>query len=354
MGLRLKVLLIFLLSAVISVASCFLLLGSAFLLYRRGIATSLFSYMYRHVGIQPVMIILGVLLFLLIFLLLFKRTIKYIEEISESVREISQGNLDTRIAVKTTDELGKLANNINSMTEKLKSSIEDERNAERTKNELVTSVSHDLRTPLTSILGYLGLIVNNKYRGEDELKHYAGIAFKKSKKLNRLIDELFDFTRISYGGMKLKTSEINLGSLLEQLTEEFFPVFKESGMECRLSIPKERIAIIADGDLLARVFENLITNAVRYGSEGKYIDIELSVNLSNAVVKVTNYGTPISQKDIPYIFDRFYRAEQSRSQQTGGTGLGLAIAKNIVELHCGSISVATGDNSTTFEVKLSL
>jgi signal transduction histidine kinase len=117
---------------------------------------------------------------------------------------------------------------------------------------------------------------------------------------------------------------------------------------------KEKIAIKADGDLLARVFENLITNAVRYGCDGTYIDIELSTNINNAVIRVTNYGTPISQKDIPYIFDRFYRAERSRSQQTGGTGLGLAIAKNIVELHGGSISVSAGDNSTTFEIKLSL
>ncbi len=354
MGLRSKILLLFLISAVISVFSCLLLLGAAFLLYRRGIAKSLFSYMYRHVGIQPVMIILGILLFLLIFLLLSKRTIKYIEEISESVREISQGNLDTRIVVKTTDELGKLAFNINTMTEKLNSSMKDERNAERTKNELVTSVSHDLRTPLTSILGYLGLIVNNKYRDEGELKHYAGIAFKKTEKLNKLIDELFDFTRISYGGMKLKTSKINLGSLLEQLNEEFFPIFKAADMESRLSIPKEKVCITADGDMLARVFENLITNAVRYGSEGKYIDIELSITLNNAIIRVTNYGTPISQKDIPYIFDRFYRAEKSRSQQTGGTGLGLAIAKNIVELHGGDIYASAGDNLTTFEVKLSL
>jgi signal transduction histidine kinase len=243
MGLRLKILLLFLLSAVISVVSCLLLLGAAYLLYRRGIASSLFSYMNRHIGIQPAMIILGTVLFLVIFLLLSKRTIKYIEEISKSVEEISQGNLDTKITVKTSDELGRLAVNINTMTEKLKSSMEDERNAERTKNELITSVSHDLRTPLTSILGYLGLVVNNKYRNEKELKHYADIAFKKSKRLNKLIDELFEFTRISYGGMKLNVSEISLGSLFKQLTEEFFPIFKEAGMECRLSVQKKRLPL---------------------------------------------------------------------------------------------------------------
>mgnify|MGYP000934988644 FL=1 len=136
------------------------------------------------------------------------------------------------------------------------------------------------------------------------------------------------------------------------MAEEFVPIFKDAGMKYRLDIPEKKVFILADGPLLVRVFENLLINAVRYGKEGKYVDINLRRNGDEAIVDIVNYGEIISQRDLPYIFDRFYRVEKSRSQKTGGTGLGLSISKSIVELHHGSIKAFSGEDKTTFEVAL--
>ncbi|MDP4092126.1 MAG: HAMP domain-containing sensor histidine kinase [Bacillota bacterium] len=351
---RWKIIFVFLLSLILSVACAFALLGMAFLLYRFSTFQTMLRYAYHSIGILPCMITVGVLFFFIFYYVLTKRSISYFEEISRTLKKISEGRLDVRIPVRSTDELGMLAGNINNMMDQLKTSIEVERNSERSKNELITSVSHDLRTPLTSILGYLGLIVNNRYRDEAELRYYADIAYQKTIRLNKLIDELFEFTRINYGGIELRPVRINLGELLEQLTEEFYPIFENGGLECSLNIPQEKVLIMADGDLLARVFDNLVTNAVRYGSEGKKIDIVMKTDNDSALISVTNYGTTIPENAMPHIFERFYRVEQSRSVKTGGTGLGLAIAKNIVDLHGGNLSVSSNNGQTTFTVILKL
>lgn len=303
-------------------------------------------------GTIPVAIITGVFLFVVFFFLLTQRSIRYIQKISTTVGQIAKGKFDVRIPIESTDELGVLAERINLMASQLKTSIEEERRAEQAKSELVTSISHDLRTPLTSVLGYLGLIVNDRCKDEVELIYYADIAYDKANRLKKLIDELFEFTRISYGGMKIKPDNLNLGELLEQLAEEFVPILEEKGMEYRLSLPEDRIFVKGDGDLLVRVFENLISNASRYGDQGKYIDIILTREKNDAVVDIVNYGEPIPEWQLPHIFERFYRVEESRSLETGGTGLGLAIAKNIVELHQGSISAHSDEGKTTFRVRL--
>lgn len=303
-------------------------------------------------GIIPATILAGVFLFVLFFFLLTQRSIRYIEKISNAVGQIAKGEFDVRIPIKTSDELGVLANHINLMASQLKTSIEEERRAEQAKNELITSISHDLRTPLTSVLGYLGLIANDRYKDEVELIYYADIAYDKAKRLKKLIDELFEFTRISYGGMKIKLNKLNIGELLEQLAEEFVPILEEKGMEYRLDMPEDRIYIKGDGDLLVRVFENLISNAARYGNRGKYIDIVLKKEKNEAIIDIINYGEPIPKWQLPHVFERFYRVEESRSLETGGTGLGLAIAKNIVELHKGRISAHSDEGKTTFRVRL--
>src|SRR5690606_8323831 len=151
------------------------------------------------------------------------------------------GDLDINIPIKSNDELGFLAQNINNMAAKLKKSIEDERNAERTKNELITSVSHDLRTPLTSIMGYLELITSDRYDNEIRMRHYADIAYQKSKRLKRMIDDLFELTTLDHGKIELNKARIDLGQLLEQLTEEFVPILYEANMEYRLFLPNYKI-----------------------------------------------------------------------------------------------------------------
>ena len=345
----------FISSILLAIVGVFVLLLLASILSSiSGLFEGLFSILSWGIGEVPTMILTGCILFLIIFFTLTKGSIRYLEEISRTLDKIAGGDFDIRIPKRSNDELGELAENINQMTRQLKQSIEEERNAEQAKNELITSVSHDLRTPLTSILGYLDLIDSDQYKDEVKLRYYVNIAYHKSQRLKKLIDDLFEFTRMSYGGMKAKPELIDLGKLLEQLAEECVPLFLDAGMEYRLSVPREKIIVLADGDLMARVLENLISNGIRYGKTGKYVDLELVKDGAWAVVRVANYGEPISQGDLSHLFERFYRVEKSRSGETGGTGLGLAIAKSIIDLHQGRISAYNDPDRTVFEVRLQI
>jgi signal transduction histidine kinase len=353
---RWKLVGLFFLSASLSVVTCVGLAFVAIILYEynwlpfRGV----FVLLHESVGVIPTMIIVGLVLFVFYVVVLSFRHIRYLEEIGRAVQRLSTGQLDHKIPIRTRDEMGKLAENINIMSAKLKSSMEEERQAVQAKQELITNVSHDLRTPLTSIKGYLQYIHENRYKDEVELMYYADIAYQKTLRLERMVNDLFEYTRVAYGQTKLKLVPIDLRELLGQLSAELRLMAEEAGMELAMDGPEERVMIKADGDKLVRVFENLISNAVRYGRDGRRVDIRLRQSGEMAEVRVINYGEPIPRKDLPYIFDRFHRVDKSRSADTGGTGLGLAIARNIVELHQGTITAASDEAQTCFTVKLPL
>lgn len=273
----------------------------------------------------------------------------YLEEIRNGLREIAKGNFDTDIPVQSGSQLGEVAESINQMSRQLHQSILEERNAEKTKNDLITGVSHDLRTPLTSILGFLEVIEEDRYQDEVELRYYVNIAYEKAQNLKKLIDDLFEYTRIN-NGLPLDIREIDMAQFMRQLIEEFVPALEKAGMECKLAA-NEGLVIRADGAQLVRAYENLITNAIRYGESGKRIDIAVRSDGNQVSISFTNYGDPIPERDLPFIFDRFYRVEASRSKQTGGTGLGLAITKSIVEVQGGEIRVRSDRQRTIFETR---
>ncbi|KZS47242.1 two-component sensor histidine kinase [Paenibacillus glucanolyticus] len=273
----------------------------------------------------------------------------YLEEITHGLREIAKGNFDTEIPVYSGSQLGEVAESINQMSRQLHQSILEERYAEKTKNDLITGVSHDLRTPLTSILGFLEVIEEDRYQDEVELRYYVNIAYEKAQNLKRLIDDLFEYTRIN-NGLPLDIRKIDMVRFIRQLIEESVPTLEKSGMECNLTA-EEDLIIMADGAQLVRAYENLISNAIRYGESGKIIDIAVRSDRDQVSISFTNYGDPIPERDLPFIFDRFYRVEGSRSKQTGGTGLGLAITKSIVEVQGGEIRVRSDERRTTFETR---
>lgn len=273
----------------------------------------------------------------------------YLEEIRNGLREIAKGNFDTDIPVQSGSQLGEVAESINQMSRQLHQSILEERNAEKTKNDLITGVSHDLRTPLTSILGFLEVIEEDRYQDEVELRYYVNIAYEKAQSLKKLIDDLFEYTRIN-NGLPLDIREIDMAQFMRQLIEEFVPALEKAGLECKLAA-EEGLVVRADGAQLVRAYENLISNAIRYGELGKRIDIAVRSDGNQVSISFTNYGDPIPERDLPFIFDRFYRVEASRSKQTGGTGLGLAITKSIVEVQGGEIRVRSDRQRTTFETR---
>ena len=303
-------------------------------------------------------LISGMGIFSLAFYLLQRRSIGYISRLAEGISAIAAGNLETKIEVKGDDEFSEMAENINKMTVELRELLNIERESEQSKTDLITNIAHDLRTPLTSIIGYLELLSGkNRVQLSPEMQQkYLEIAYNKSRRLEQLIADLFSFTKLSYGKITMKVSYVDIVKLLSQLLEESYPSFVEKGLSYELRSNVPMLEIAADGNLLARLFENLIGNAIKYGADGKRVTVRINAEEENDVVevKVINYGYVIPEKDLPLIFNKFYRVDQSRSTQTGGTGLGLAIAKDIAQMHGGSISVSSDLSGTVFSVHLKI
>ena len=306
----------------------------------------------QHTAVVLLYLILGILLFSVTFMILQEPYILYISRISEAVQNISEGNLNTVIDVIGDDEFSSMAANLNHMAADIKKLMEKERESERTKNELITNVAHDLRTPLTSIIGYLELLAGNQQVPADMQHKYIEIAYGKSRRLQKLIEDLFGFTKLNCGKIAMHVGQIDIVKLLGQLVEEAYPNFVEKGLSYDLQSNVPAKIINADGNLLARLFDNLIGNAIKYGADGKRVLVKIHAEGETVTVSVTNYGYVIPADELPLIFNKFYRVEQSRSSSTGGTGLGLAIAKEIVDMHGGTISVASDLNGTVFTVKL--
>lgn len=306
----------------------------------------------QHTAVVLLYLIFGILLFSVTFMILQEPYVRYISRISEAVQNISEGDLNTVIDVIGDDEFSSMAANLNHMAADIKKLMEKERESERTKNELITNVAHDLRTPLTSIIGYLELLAGNQQVPADMQHKYIEIAYGKSRRLQKLIEDLFGFTKLNCGKIAMHVGQIDIVKLLGQLVEEAYPNFVEKGLSYDLQSNVPAKIINADGNLLARLFDNLIGNAIKYGADGKRVLVKIHAEGETVTVSVTNYGYVIPADELPLIFNKFYRVEQSRSSSTGGTGLGLAIAKEIVDMHGGTISVASDLNGTVFTVKL--
>ncbi|MBR6407782.1 MAG: HAMP domain-containing histidine kinase [Clostridia bacterium] len=305
---------------------------------------------YNTMGAVLPTVLLIILLTIVLFFYFCTGAIRYINEISRSVNRIAKGDLAITVPIKSHDEFGELAQNINDMTEQLRRSAIQQREAEQTKSELITSVAHDLRTPLTSIIGYLQLINDEPGLSQETIRRYVSIAYNKSRSLERLIEDLFDYTRFGNSEIGIRHNIIDMCGLLTQLADECYPLFQNAGMKCVLHLD-DPILISGDGDLLARVFDNLFNNAIKYG-EGKDCDVYAQKQNGKAVFRVVSHGKEIPKDKLDRIFDRFYRVEQSRSSKYGGTGLGLPIARSIIHLHGGSINVTSENGETAFIVEL--
>ncbi len=299
-----------------------------------------------------VMVLVGIVVFIISFMLLMENIIRYLNDMTKSVRRIAAGDLNEVVKVQGDDELAYIAASLNDMTDKLLDLMEKERDSERSKNELITNVAHDLRTPLTSIIGYMGYLTMKKDLDEETKENYIQMVYAKAKRLEKLIEDLFSFTKLNYGKIAMRVEKVDIVMLINQLLDDFYPSFTQNDLEYELVCKKNSIMINADGNLLARLFDNLINNAIKYGKEGKYIRVFINDAEDHVVVSVVNYGYIIPKEDIKNLFNKFYRVEQSRSTNTGGTGLGLAIVKNIVDMHKGTIEVHSDLDGTEFEVKL--
>jgi len=288
--------------------------------------------------------------FIILFLILVRKKIVYLKLISDNVNDIANGKLGLIIGIKGKDELTQLAKNINYMSKELENTFEQERRLERTKNELITNVSHDLRTPLTSIIGYLDLLKRGQYNNNTQLQEYLETTYSKSQRLKYLIDELFEYTRLSGIDAKLNLNEVDLSGLLEQIVGEYIPIFEKESLIVQKSITQEIIPIFIDAEKMVRVYENLFMNAIKYSMKPSQLFICLELMDNKAILKVSNKVERSPVSDPNKLFERFFRGDKARKNNQGN-GLGLAISKRIVELHDGNIHAEYKDGWMSFIVE---
>ena len=310
--------------------------------------------------------VLLLVVFLFVFYDLMNSNLKYINVLIHTIQDVTAGHYDVHAPIVYDDELGLLAANINALAKTLQDkekegnilkenerlAFDAERNAEKQKKDLITNIAHDLRTPLTTIIGYLELIKLNQNLSKEDQDKYLSVAYEKSKRLQKLMDDLFEFTTLDQDNIKVHMTTLNISELVLQITDEFYPSFIEHDLHPIVKISQPNLFIKGDGQLIARVFDNLLSNAIKYGDDHQDIHIEVFNDEKNVTIKIMNHGEAISQEDLPYIFNKFYRSDASRSSSTGGTGLGLSIAKNIIQMHDGQIFATSHDRTTTFVVTL--
>lgn len=277
-----------------------------------------------------------------------------LRHIISELHYIAEGNYDHRIPFELRGDLNRVVSSINGLVDSTVAAIEEERRIEQSKDELITNVSHDIRTPLTSIIGYLGLIEDRQYHSKEDLLKYTHIAYVKAKQMKSLVEDLFEYTKVRQPDTPISTTTFDMVQLLEQLAIEFELEASRKSVEIQVQSDCPQILMTGDTDKLVRVFNNLITNALKYGKNATLIMITIEKIGTEVVVSVKNNGKMIPKHALDALFNRFYRVEESRSQETGGSGLGLAIAQSIIALHGGYIYAKSNQQWTSFIIHLPL
>ena len=273
---------------------------------------------------------------------------KFNSALTNSINDLYQNDIDYITLPKELEELEQKLNKLKRESEKNERLA---RENEQKKNDLIVYLAHDLKTPLTSIIGYLSLLDEINDMPKDKQTKYIKTTLDKAYKLEDLINELFDIARFNSETIIINKEELNLNMMLEQIIDDFYPILKENNKEINLEYQDE-INLMGDSDKLGRVFNNLIKNAIYYSTD-KDITIKINKDDNNTFITVTNKGI-IPEDKLNKIFEKFYRVDYARNTKTGGSGLGLAIAKEIVELHNGRIEAKSTNGYTSILVTLPL
>ncbi len=308
-------------------------------------------FRYIRSNIEYLMFYAFLIFFLIFMRMLILRFTRYFDEIIAGVDQLVSG--DSPIVL--SPELDFMQVRLTEVRRQLQAAAAAEREAEKKKNDFLLYLAHDIRTPLTSVIGYLSLL--QKFSDLDAVtaRKYLTIAMDKALKLQKLIEEFFDVTRLTFQQVKLNLQPVDVGCMLVQLSDEAYPMANAAGMTIRLSAPSESMMVNADPDKLARALQNLLRNAVSYGQEGDLL-ISAHREENQCLLSFSNRGQ-VPPEQLDRFFERFYRGDPSRGSSsggnsTGGAGLGLVIARDIIRLHGGSISAECQDGWITFRVLL--
>ncbi|WP_291454633.1 cell wall metabolism sensor histidine kinase WalK [Abiotrophia sp. HMSC24B09] len=353
--------------AIITMSLIFLLYLSALLIYRQAIDYKLNFFgldtTLRHMlGLTRQQIIVSVYIFSLASCVVailvtnwrVKRRINQMKlaHILDYLKYIAQGHYEIRIPQTDLGEMDEVVSSINHLVDSTVKAIEEERKIEKSKDELITNIGHDIRTPLTSVIGYLGLIENQQYHSQEELARYAHVAYRKAQQMQSLVQDLFTYTATRQTTTEIRPVQVQVLRFMEQLVADFELNAREKAIELRLDIRPQNLLASFDVDKMARVFHNLLSNALKYGAGAHYIELLAYQEEDYIYFKVKNDGQPLDKSELEDIFQRSYRADQSRSANQPGTGLGLAIVRNIVELHHGRVYATVEGKETIFTIEI--
>lgn len=304
-----------------------------------------YSTTFSMIMTSVFLMLVYLLFFVIIFVIRLNEITDTIKKISTNIHKLAQGDFREKLSVNSNHELGDLANDINIMAERIDIYIKNEHSWNEERYHMITNMSHDLKTPVMSISGYIDLLKNGKYKDEDERNSFCEIISNKTNELSVAINQLFELSSLHSNTLQLQKVKVQLCEFMEQVVLSYIPMFEEREMNFRISIPSQ-ISIMIDPGLMKRVFENIILNAIKYASCGKYLDICAETDGDNMVLHFINYGPMIPQEDLEHIFKRYYRVKRNLDQE--GNGLGLEIARTIVELHEATIQVLSTEEKTDF------
>lgn len=276
-----------------------------------------------------------------------------LRHIISELHYIANGHFDHRISFSVNNDMQKVIDSINSLVDSTVGAINEEKAIEQSKDELITNVSHDIRTPLTSIIGYLGLLKNGAVTSQEDMLKYINIAYDKAEQMKSLANDLFEYTTLKSTKTKLNVTPINIKGMMEQVAAGFELEAEKKGIAFSVKARPDDLIVNADVEKLVRVYNNLISNALKYAAGASRINLVANlINHEQVELRVENNGEPIPKDKLKKIFDRFYRVESSRNTKTGGTGLGLSIVQGGVELHGGTIRCESNKDWTSFIILL--
>ena len=306
-------------------------------------------YFHIFMNNKNLWLLIGLLIVLgIAFYFTFTRFTKYFDEISGGVdRLLDEDNRD----IKLSRELDFMEDKLNEVKFELKKRDQDAKEAEKRKNELVVYLAHDIKTPLTTIIGYLNLLNESPEMPLESRAKYYDITLEKAYRLEELINEFFEITRFNLQSIKLEKARVDIGLMLMQIADEFYLQIEEKKLNTIMNIEND-LVIQADSQKFARVINNVVKNAILYSHKGKPIEISARQQDDNVLIKITNFGDMIPRDKLDVIFEKFYRLDDARSTNKGGSGLGLAIAKEIVAAHGGEIHASSNENQTTFSISI--
>ena len=296
-------------------------------------------------------IVVYVYILIVLAVVIYRFISKYVEGMDEVYKSLDLILKEDNETIKLPSEVNEFSDRLNDIKYDYILSKKNAKEAEDKKNDLIMYMAHDLKTPLTSIIGYLTLLTDEKEIPRNLQEKYMKIALDKALRVEELTNEFFDITRYNLSSMPINKQNINLSYLLEQLVDECFPMLEEKHLKCNLET-EEKIMYLGDGDKLARAFGNLLKNAINYSFENTTIYIKLEENENEIFISFRNKGEKIPEYKLDKIFEKFYRGDSSRTTSTGGAGLGLAITKEIIELHDGIITVKNDDEFIEFNIIL--